>query len=240
MSLQSKASRGELWSDQAPLQWGDTNWKERISYIRETPSFYGELSIAATLRLASRLYRTWDEGFAASLLHRFELNPTKHVGHLSKGSAVKLGIVTALAHRAEFLILDEPTSGLDPTARAEMQETLAALRQERESLTLVLSSHIFEDLEHVVDHLVIVRNGAFVFQGAMRELASLALFRVTDSTALAKSPDVRLMWRHGGHLWVAVPRDCPLAASLSTLPDCIEDPQGLTLSALYQGTAHLC
>jgi len=240
ISLQAQASGGEVRFGDTPVRWSDTGWKERISYVRETPSFYGELSVARTLRLASRLYRNWDEAFAASLLSRLELAPEKRVERLSKGNAVKLGIVTALAHRAELLILDEPTSGLDPTARAEMHEILRALQREHAPLTLLFSSHILEDLDQVVDDLFILRNGAFVFEGAMRELERLALFRVAETIDLRKSPDVRLMWRKNGFLWVAVPRDCPFATTLSTLPGCREDPKGLTLSTLYEGTAHAC
>jgi len=79
-----------------------------------------------------------------------------------------------------------------------------------------------------------------VFQGALSELASLTVFRVPDAIDLQRSEDVRLMWRHHGQLRVAVPRESALAAALVRLPGCVEEPQGLTLSALYQGTVHAC
>jgi len=239
IALQAIATGGEMQSNGTRVAWGDTGWKERLSYVRETPSFYGELTVAATLRLASRLYRTWDARFAATLLGRFELPPEKHVKHLSKGNAVKLGIVTALAHRADLLILDEPTSGLDPTARSEMHEALRGLQREHPELVLLFSSHILEDLDQVVDELFILRNGTFVFEGPMRELGALAVFKAPEATRVPASPDVRLAWRKDGHAWVAVRRGSGLGTMLLEA-GWVEDRSSLTLATLYERTAHTC
>jgi ABC-2 type transport system ATP-binding protein len=171
ITLQLNLSGGRMCYNGAPVTWGDAAWKLRWSYIRETPAFYDELTIAQTLRLAARLYGRWDEEFSRSLLDRFSLNAKNKVGTLSKGSKVKLGIITALAHHAEFLILDEPTSGLDPTARAELQGMLRQLMGEQPELCLILSSHIFEDIEQVADEVLILRNGNLVFQQTLGAIA---------------------------------------------------------------------
>jgi ABC-2 type transport system ATP-binding protein len=237
---QARSAGGEVRYRGDLVRWGDESWKNRISYVRETPAFYGELTVAATLRLASRLYRTWDQEFAASLLARLDLPAGKRVGHLSKGNAVKLGIVTAFAHRAELLVLDEPTSGLDPTARAEIHEILRTLQRESPELTLIFSSHILEDLDQVADELQILRNGAFVFRGAMRELGTLAVFKAPDTTMLPLLPDVRLRWRKDGHLFCTVPQGTPSADALGREPGWAQDSVGLTLATLYERTAHAC
>ncbi len=237
---QARPAAGEVRYRGSAVGWNDTTWKDRISYVRETPAFYGELTVDATLRLASRLYRTWDDGFARSLLARLDLPAGKRVGHLSKGNAVKLGIVTAFAHRAELLVLDEPTSGLDPTARAELHEILRALQRESPDVTLIFSSHILEDLDQVADELQILRNGAFVFRGAMSELATLAVFKTPETVAAAPLPDVRLKWRKDGQVWCAVPQGSESAAALARDPGWAQDSVGLTLAALYERTAHAC
>ena len=85
---------------------------------------YEEFTVRQTLELASRLYGQWDSTLAHTLAGRFKLPPSQRVGRLSKGTKVKLGLVAALAHRADLLILDEPTAGLDPTARADLQDTV--------------------------------------------------------------------------------------------------------------------
>lgn len=170
ITLQLKLTAGQMFYNGATVAWGDAAWKLRWSYIRKTPAFYDELTIAQTLRLAVQLCGRWDEEFARILLDRFSLNASNNVGNLSKGSKVKLGIITALAHRTEFLILDEPTSGLDPTARAELQAVLRQLMKEQEGLCLIISSHIFDDIEQVADEVLILRNGQLVVEKSIGEI----------------------------------------------------------------------
>ena len=119
IASQLQATSGTLSHGGRRIRWGDRGWKARFSYIREMPSFYAELTVAQILELAGQLYPHWDPALADSLVGTFHLRPHQRVGHLSKGTRVKLGIVTALSHRAELLILDEPTAGLDPSARAD-------------------------------------------------------------------------------------------------------------------------
>lgn len=174
LALQLRPTHGEIRYRGVPIRWGDTTWKERFAYIKETPAFYDELTVGQTLQLASRLYRSWDHASARTLLQRLELDPAHRVATLSKGTAVKLGLVAALAHRAEILILDEPTAGLDPTVRLELLNTLATLKDEQPELCLLLSSHIFEDIEHLADEVVIIKGGRIVLQQDERTIPNLA------------------------------------------------------------------
>ena len=99
-ALQLKPTGGTLLSGGEPVPWGSLSWKTRLSYVREVVPFYGELTVAETLRLASRLYDDWDEEQAARLVDTLGLPLDKRVELLSKGTKVKLGIASALAHRA--------------------------------------------------------------------------------------------------------------------------------------------
>jgi ABC-2 type transport system ATP-binding protein len=236
LTLQLKLTLGEMRYDGAPIVWGDTTWKRRWSYIRETPSFYDELTVAETLRLAARLYGRWDEQFAQELLGRLQLEASKKVGALSKGSKVKLGIVAALAQHAELLILDEPTSGLDPTARAELQGLLRELLRMRPGLCLVLSSHIFDDIEQVAEEVLILRNGKLVFQEALLGIAQAVLLRLPSTAGIERSPDIRLVWRKDGYNWVVVRRGGQAEEELLSIPGCSEETAGPTLSVIYHGT----
>ena len=101
IALQLKATTGTLSYAGRPIRWGDSGWKARFSYIREMPSFYGELTVAQTLELAGQLYPRWDPVLADRLVGTFSLRPHQRVGHLSKGTRVKLGIVAALSHRSQ-------------------------------------------------------------------------------------------------------------------------------------------
>jgi ABC-2 type transport system ATP-binding protein len=236
VTLQLKLTSGQILYKGAPILWGDTAWKVRFSYIRETPSFYDEFTVGGTLRLAGRLYGTWDEPFAQNLLDRFRLEKGRKVGTLSKGNKVKLGLVAALAHHAEVLILDEPTAGLDPTARAELQQLLRELMKADRALCVVISSHIFEDIEEVADEVLILRSGKLVFGAPLRDLAAMSVFRLPAATRIARSAGIQLAWRKDGFKWVVARGDSRVARELLSLPGCIEESPGATLSKIYHGT----
>lgn len=170
VTLQSRATAGKMCHGRAPVTWGDARWKGKVAYVREAPSFYDELTVEETLRLVSRLYDSWDGGLAAHLSMRLGLRGRQHVRTLSKGTRVKLGLVAALASRAELLVMDEPTAGVDPTSRDELHEVLRHLRRERPELCVLLSSHIFEDLEASADEVLILREGQIAFQACREEM----------------------------------------------------------------------
>ena len=238
IALQLRASAGTLSFGGTPIEWGDAGWKSCFSYIRETPVFYDELSVSATLALAARLYDRWDGGLAVQLVNRLGLDGRKRVGRLSKGNKVKLGIVLALAHHADVLMLDEPTAGLDPDARAELQTILRRLVTDRPSLVLLLSSHIFEDIERVADEVLIVRDGRIVFQEKLPTLRATPLYRMPERTPGLQASDARLCWTYAGQTWVMPTAEA--ASRLRSLPECESVPGGATVEIVYHGTEHLC
>ena len=219
IALQLKATTGTLSYGGRPIRWGDSAWKARFSYIRERPSFYAELTVAQTLELAGRLYNCWDHLLADTLVGRFALPPHQRVRHLSKGTRVKLGIVTALAHRAALPILDEPTAGLDPTARADLQDTVRLLD---ESATEIL----------------IMRRGRLVFQACTDTLHDSTLYRSEAPGTVATSRDLLLRWWRRETTWLLVRRGSPLDAELCLRPDQVTQHPTSMLAAIYHGTEH--
>lgn len=238
IALQLRPSGGTISFNGFHISWGDVAWKAQFSYIRETPVFYDELTVSATMALASELYGKWDEPLAAHLVESFALDRGKAVGALSKGNRVKLGLVLALAHRADLLLLDEPTAGLDPTARADLHATLQKLMSDVPRLVLVLSSHIFEDIERVADEIIIIRNGDLVFQGDVGSLDKLPLFRLTDGQGQPVPSDARLAWRKDGHVWFVPAGAGPVHADWPSGWEHV--PGGTTVAELYHATEHLC
>jgi ABC-2 type transport system ATP-binding protein len=238
IALQSRLTSGAMRYGGASIAWGDARWKSRISYIREAPAFYDELTIGETLRFAERIYDEWDGPFADALVARFGLDRSRKLGTLSKGTRVKVGLVAGLAHRAQFLLLDEPTAGLDPDAREDLQRTLRDLLRERPDVSILLSSHIFEDLDTVADRVAIIRKGRLVFDCAREELAALALYRLPAGLDPGGLSDARLSWQSDGHRSVLVERASPLGAALARLPGAVEQPSEAMLAAVYRGTQH--
>ena len=236
VGLQLKPTGGLLRTNGEPIGWGSLRWKTRLSYVREVVPFYDELTVPETLTLASRLYDTWDPDLAARLVDTLELPVNKQVGKLSKGTKVKLGIASALAHRADLLVLDEPTAGLDPTVRANVQDIVRSLVQEHPRLCVVLSSHIFEDIEETATDILILRDGRFVFEATADVLRTSTLYRTDAATALDPSPDLLARWVHRDEEWRLVLGNSALDTDMRRRADHVEERPSNLLAAVYHGT----
>ena len=101
-------------------------------------------------------YQTWDENKYNDLLKQFGLPTDKLVKDFSSGMKMKLKIATAISHHPKLLILDEPTSGLDPVVRSEILDIFRKYIEEDEERSILLSTHITTDLEHISDYIVSV------------------------------------------------------------------------------------
>jgi ABC-2 type transport system ATP-binding protein len=155
------------WRDRAIVRDG---WRHRqwVSYVRDVPPLYAELTVGQTLAFVAALHATWRAARAQELLEVFRLAPRKRVGVLSRGMKTKLGLLLAVSHDVELLLLDEVTVGVDPDTRDEIQRFLRTLVTDR-GVSVILSSHIFDDIERVSDEVLILRHGQPAFHGAMAD-----------------------------------------------------------------------
>jgi ABC-2 type transport system ATP-binding protein len=96
------------------------------------------------------------------------LEQRKKIGPLSKGYKQRTGIAQALIHNPEVLILDEPTSGLDPNQLTEIRNLIKEIGKEK---TVILSSHIMQEVEAVCSKVIIVNKGNIVANGNVREIS---------------------------------------------------------------------
>jgi ABC-2 type transport system ATP-binding protein len=138
----------------------------RIGYLSEQPDFPEWMSIAQFMNYMSAFYPKWDGQYATQLLAMMSVDPGKKIRELSKGQQARVGLCAAQAHRPELLVLDEPSSGLDPVARSEI---LAAVIRTvvDEGRSVLLSSHLLEEVERVCDHLLFFDHGRVLLSEPM-------------------------------------------------------------------------
>ena len=105
-----------------------------------------------------------------NLLKQFNLPTNKLIKDFSSGMKMKLKITTAISHNPKILILDEPTSGLDPVVRNEILEIFRKYIEEDESRSILLSTHITTDLEHISDYIIFIEKGNIIFNMPTGEL----------------------------------------------------------------------
>ena len=92
----------------------------------------------------------------------------KSIGKLSKGFRQRVGLAAAIIHQPEILILDEPTAGLDPNQIILVRELIASLRSQ---CTVLLSTHILQEVEAMADHVLLISEGRLRFDGSPAEMA---------------------------------------------------------------------
>ena len=147
----------------------DKKIKEEIGVVLDD-MFFPEILTPNDINSTMKgIYKNWDTKMFYDYLKEFSLLPNKQIKTFSKGMRKKLEIITALSHHPKLLILDEPTSGLDPVARAEVIQIFQGIL-EKDDCSILLSSHITTDLEHIADYITFINNGKIVLSKNANEL----------------------------------------------------------------------
>ncbi len=143
--------------------------KEDIGVVLDN-MFFPELLNAKDINNSMKnIYKNWDSKLYFSYLKEFDLPNNKPLKTMSKGMRKKLEIAVALAHKPKLLILDEPTSGLDPVVRSEVLEIFQRFIEDEEH-SILLSTHITSDLEHIADEIIFIDKGKKVLQKSRDEI----------------------------------------------------------------------
>ncbi|HEY1675096.1 MAG TPA: ABC transporter ATP-binding protein [Streptosporangiaceae bacterium] len=127
----------------------------QVGFVAQDTPVYAGLSVADHLRFGAHLNPGWDAAYAEDRIERLGLDPGQRAGKLSGGQRAQLALTVALAKRPRLLILDEPVASLDPLARREFLQDLMEAVAEWE-VSVILSSHLVNDLERVCDYLVVL------------------------------------------------------------------------------------
>ena len=143
--------------------------KEDIGVVLDDSFLSEYLNPIDINKIMKNIYKNWDEKLYFKYIEDFKLPKDKMSKEYSSGMKMKLKIAVALSHNPKLLILDEPTSGLDPVARNEILDIFQDFIQDEEKSILV-SSHITSDLEHIADSITFINNGEIVLTKTRDEL----------------------------------------------------------------------
>lgn len=133
----------------------------RIGYVHQEGELLEWMTVAQLIRYVAAYYANWNSDLEARYIADFGIETDKRVGTLSPGQRQKVAILLAIGFEPELLLLDEPASALDPIARARFLDLLLHIIQDA-NRTIIISSHILSDVEKVIDHTVIMRDGRIV------------------------------------------------------------------------------
>ncbi len=174
------ATSGTLRVAGVDLRRARASARQRIGYVAQKFSLYGQLTVTENLEFFASAYGLYNRRRRERLewaMSQFELAPLAHLpsGQLPGGYKQRLAMAAALMHEPEILFLDEPTSGADPLARREFWRRITALSDQ--GVTIIITTHFMEEAEYC-DRAVIQDAGRILAQGTPAELRAHA--RVSD------------------------------------------------------------
>ena len=148
----------------------------RLSILRrsgsliENPGGYGHLTGLENMQIVQKLKGVSEAEIVKALKTvRLYEQRDKKLKNYSLGMRQRLGLAMALLGDPKLLILDEPTNGLDPAGIQEIRELIQSLPQERD-MTVIVSSHLLNEVEQMADHVGIIHHGEMLYQGPLPEL----------------------------------------------------------------------
>ncbi|MDE7423163.1 MAG: ABC transporter ATP-binding protein [Lachnospiraceae bacterium] len=150
--------------------------KRYIGYLPEIPPLYLDMTVKEYLVFAAELKKIPKKDRAKNVKEAMEMTMITQmenwlIKHLSKGYKQRVGLAQAILGYPEIIILDEPTVGLDPKQIIEIRDLIKKLSEKH---TIILSSHIMQEISAVCDHILIINKGELVAEGTPEQLTELA------------------------------------------------------------------
>ena len=165
-------THGEAYVNELNVQEHPQQARRLLGYLPEVQSFYPEQSVADYLWFAGSIREMPENDLIdriKEVMRETELMDRAFdtIGTLSRGYQQRVGVAQAILHRPEALILDEPTNGLDPTQTAHMRRLIQQLATDA---TVILSTHIMQEVEAICDRVLILLNGKLVVDEKIDDL----------------------------------------------------------------------
>jgi len=145
------------------------NVQKSVGYLPEHNPLYLEMYVKEYLRFNAEIYGV-PKAQVDQVIQRTGLTTEAHkkIEQLSKGYRQRVGLANALLHEPEVMILDEPTTGLDPNQLIEIRELIKSVGKEK---TVLLSTHIMQEVEAICDRVIIIDKGEIVLDKNLKDLS---------------------------------------------------------------------
>jgi ABC-2 type transport system ATP-binding protein len=166
------ADSGEVWVEGVKTGPENLEIRKNIGYLPEHNPLYTDLYVHEFLEITAGFYQLKNvKQRVAEMIELTGLGDEQHkkIRALSKGYRQRVGLAQALIHNPPVLILDEPTTGLDPNQLEEIRQVIRNISREK---TVMLSSHIMQEVEAVCSRVIIINKGKIVADGAIDEIKS--------------------------------------------------------------------
>lgn len=162
-----KRYSGELLLDDREIHEDHLETLNQIGFVSEKNEFLDLRTAAQNVQMLSRFYSDFDKELFARTMESFRVSRDKTVGKMSRGELMKFQLAFAIAHKPKLFLLDEATAGMDPVFRIDFYRLLRELIQD-ESCSVILSTHIEEEIEKQLDYAGVLEDGRFVSFGEVQ------------------------------------------------------------------------
>ncbi|MCF8415879.1 MAG: gliding motility-associated ABC transporter ATP-binding subunit GldA [Crocinitomicaceae bacterium] len=164
------ASSGDVKVCGLPVDVDSLDTRQLIGYLPEHNPLYLDMYVKEYLEFVGKIYKIKKVKERVNEMIKavgLEVEQNKKIGALSKGYRQRVGLAAAIIHDPQVLILDEPTSGLDPNQLVEIRELIRTIGK---SKTVMLSTHIMQEVEAICDRVIIINKGQIVADNTAHEL----------------------------------------------------------------------
>ena len=144
--------------------------KVRIAYMPTESYFYNYMSIMDAGKYYRDFFPDFDLARYEEILQRMDLNPRDKIAKLSSGMNAKVRLALTLSRNADLMMFDEPLNGVDILTRTQVINEI--IRYRNEGRSMIISTHLVEEMDAYIDHVVFMRQGEIVLQGSRSELAA--------------------------------------------------------------------
>lgn len=203
-----RQTQGDVFIKGVNLKDDPIEAKKHIGFLPQKAPLTPELNVEEYLTFSAHLRRIPGPKIYSAVKEVMEKVGITHfrrrlIGNLSGGYQQRVGIAQAIIHNPDLVVLDEPTNGLDPNQIIEIRNLIKVIAQER---TVILSTHILQEVQAVCDHIWMINNGQIVFSGTINEFDSYSapdsmIISLQDAPSIEeimKIPAVRDVEHMGG------------------------------------------